>query len=348
MWCSRIVLREMDCMYSTFFDVYKLEEDEVKYKKSVAWKTAIGLQKVDDLEPSSYLYEIAKKHIEEDITFEYARELIKSYYIEKGIYESDSEEADKVSVRIVELISEDSFVFSPMEYINIHKRLFMDVFEHAGKIRDYNISKKEWVLDGRSVVYGSYFNLKETLEYDFSKEKEFSYIGLSKEELINHIARFISDLWQIHIFCEGNTRTTAVFLIKYLRWIGFEVDNTLFLDNSWYFRNSLVRANYSNYPLGVEETTLYLELFLENLLFKGNNDLSNKKLHINYLNGKDLSNNEIVLLNILKENSKITLEECACKMNKSLRTIKNIIKSLTEKNRLERVNGKKYGYWMIK
>ena len=191
-----------------------------------------------------------------------------------------TEEADKVSSRIAEILSETAFSFSPNEYISIHRKLFQGIYKHAGKIRDYNITKKEWVLDGATVMYGSASELRATLEYDFSQEKDYSYKGLSMDEIIHHLAVFVSRLWQIHIFGEGNTRTTAVFFIKYLRTLGFSATNDIFAENAWYFRNALVRANYTNLQKGIHETTEYLEAFLRNLLLNEKNELYNRNLHI--------------------------------------------------------------------
>ena len=157
------------------------------------------------------------------------------------------------------------------------------IYKHAGKIRDYNITKKEWVLDGATVIYGSASELRATLEYDFLQEKNFSYKYLSMDEIIHHLAVFISNLWQIHIFGEGNTRTTAVFFIKYLRILGFSATNDIFAENAWYFRNALVRANYTNLQKGIHETTEYLEVFLRNLLLNEKNELHNRNLHISGL-----------------------------------------------------------------
>ena len=215
-----------------------------------------------------------------------AQSLIDSYYEERPVHLSDdarTEEADKVSSRIAEILSESAFSFSPNEYISIHRKLFQGIYNHAGKIRDYNITKKEWVLDGATVVYGSASELRATLEYDFSQEKDFSYKGLSMDEILHHLAVFISRLWQIHIFGEGNTRTTAVFFIKYLRTLGFVATNDIFAENAWYFRNALVRANYTNLQKGIHETTEYLEVFLRNLLLNEKNELQNRNLHISGL-----------------------------------------------------------------
>lgn len=332
------------------FSQYKKEDNPEKERKIYAWQTAIGLQKVDNLTPSKYLYHIAKENIEDNLTFKEAHTLINNYYAEKTSESERTEEADKVSLRIAELISSNSFVFSTIEYLNIHKQLFDNIYDHAGKIRTFNISKSEWVLDGESVSYGNAYSLNDLLEYDFKQEKEFSYKNISNKEFISHIAKFISNLWQIHVFAEGNTRTTAVFLIKYLNTKGFKINNDLFEKHSWYFRNALVRANYSNYLLGISETTQYLEMFLENLLFNGNNDLSNKMLHITYANGayENLSQEEKNILYLMKEKPNITAEECAIKINKSLRTTKELIKTLKSKNLIIRVGAKKNGFWEVK
>ncbi len=248
-----------------------------------AWSTAIGLQDVDGLKPSEYLYETAKKSIDGEISVDEADALINNYYESRaGRLEDESrtEEADKVSARIAKLLSEKAFTFSPTQYIAIHRELFKGIYSHAGKIRDYNITKKEWVLDGDIVSYGGALDLREALEYDFAQEREFRYNGLTMDETIHHLAVFISRLWQIHVFGEGNTRTTAVFFIKYLRILGFKAENDLFAENSWYFRNALVRANYNNIKEGIYETTEFLEKFLMNFLLDENNELSNEEMHV--------------------------------------------------------------------
>ncbi len=272
------------------FKEYLRESEPDKAHKGYAWSTAIGLQAVDGLKPSKYLIDTAIQNIEGKITMKEAQNLIDSYYEERPVHLSDderTEEADKVSLRIAEILSEIAFSFSPNEYIAIHRKLFQGIYNHAGKIRDYNITKKEWVLDGATVMYGSASELKATLEYDFSQEKDFSYKGLSMDEIIHHLAVFISRLWQIHIFGEGNTRTTAVFFIKYLRTLGFAATNDIFAENAWYFRNALVRANYTNLQKGIHETTEYLELFLRNLLLNEQNELQNRNLHISGLLNKE-------------------------------------------------------------
>lgn len=274
-------MKEMQ-MNTDPFKEYLIEKDPTQKEKSYAWDTAIGLQAVDGLSPSGYLKETAAKNIKGEITLKEAYQLIESYYQEKPYHTEieRTEEADKVSVRIASLLTEKAFSFTPKEYVAIHRKLFTGIYPHAGQLRDYNITKKEWVLDGDSVIYGSATELEATLDYDFSQERAFSYRNLPTNAMIKHLAEFVARLWQIHIFCEGNTRTTAVFFIKYLHTLGFDVTNDIFAENAWYFRNAMVRANYNNYQKGVFATTEYLELFLRNLLLEETNPLKNRDLHI--------------------------------------------------------------------
>lgn len=264
------------------FKEYIKQSEPNKRDKGYAWHTAIGLQAVDGLKTSKYLIDTAIKNIEGDISIDEAQELLNTYYEEnpKANTEDRTEEADKVAVRIAKILSEKAFSFTPNEYISIHKKLFAGIYGHTGKLRDYNITKKEWVLNGATVLYGSASELRATLDYDFAEEKKFSYKNLSMEDIIHHLALFVSRLWQIHVFGEGNTRTTAVFFIKYLRTLGFDVTNDIFAENAWYFRNALVRANYNDLKNGVHETTEYLELFLRNLLLDEKNELHNRSMHI--------------------------------------------------------------------
>lgn len=264
------------------FKEYMKETEPNKRYKGYAWHTAIGLQAVDGLKTSEYLLHTAIRNIEGEISFEEANTLLQNYYEENPTRDATNrnEEADKVSARIAALISESSFSLTPNEYLSIHRKLFEDIYYNAGCIRDYNITKKEWVLNGATVIYGSATELKATLEYDIAEEKKFSYKNLSMEEIIHHLAVFISRLWQIHVFGKGNTRTTAVFFIKYLRTLGFDVTNDIFAENAWYFRNSLVRANYNDIKNGIHETTEFLEIFLRNLLLNENHPLHNRTLHI--------------------------------------------------------------------
>ena len=230
------------------FKEYIKQSEPSKREKGYAWHTAIGLQAVDGLKTSKYLIDMAIKNIEGDISIDEAQELLNAYYEEnpKSDKVDRTEEADKVAVRIAKILSEQAFSFTPNEYISIHKKLFAGIYEHAGKMREYNITKQEWILNGATVVYGSASELEATLEYDFSEEKKFSYKNLTMEEIIHHLAVFVSRLWQIHVFREGNTRTTAVFLIKYLGTLGFDVTNDIFAANAWYFRYALFRANYND------------------------------------------------------------------------------------------------------
>jgi len=272
------------------FDEYIRQIEPGKKEKGIIWQTAIGLQQVDGLNTSDYLIETAKQNIEGDITIDEAKKRIDDYYQtlagnkNADCHQDDrTEEADKVSARIAEILAEHTFTFSPIEYIGIHRRLFCGIYEFAGKIRGYNITKSEWALDGETVFYASADTIMETLEYDFREEKNFKYKGLTKQEQVEHIAKFVSGLWQVHAFGEGNTRATAVFTIKYLRAFGFKVENDMFAQNSRYFRNALVRANYNNYTNNVYATMKYLNRFFENLILGGNYILKNRELHIKFV-----------------------------------------------------------------
>ncbi|MDO5382186.1 MAG: Fic family protein [Eubacteriales bacterium] len=338
-----------------------------KIDKSNAWKTAIGLQDVDGLKPSQYLIETAKEHIEGKITISEADKRIQTYYEERqdrNEIEADTREADIVSVRIAKLLGEKTFKFSPVEWQNIHRKLFEGVFSHAGIIRDYNITKKEWVLKGDTVMYASYDSIRAALDYDFQQEEKFSYKGLSLEESVRHIAKFVSGIWQIHPFGEGNTRSTAVFIIKYLKTFGFTVSNETFAENSWYFRNALVRANYNDLQNGIHATTEFLELFFENLLMNADHELKNRYTHVDFQRESatqsdtekvlkcqndtlELSLEELAIINVLNNNPETTQKQIAELTGKSERTIKRRTVEMQDKGLICRENGKRNGKWKV-
>ena len=265
------------------FDEY-LRQGEPSQKESAEnWKTAIGLQAVDGLQPSAYLIDVAKRNIEGEITLDETRKLIDAYYQSKTVRtpkDEDEEEADKVSANIAKILASKTFAFNTNGYVSLHRRIFEGVFKHAGEIRQYDISKKEWVLEGDSVNYLNWEDLRRALDWDIEQEKNFQYKGLSDDEKIEHIAKFVSGIWQIHAFREGNTRTTAIFTIQYLRSLGYEVNNEMFAKHSWYFRNALVRANYRNIQKGIDYSPIYLVRFFRNLLLKDSWVLKNRSLHI--------------------------------------------------------------------
>ena len=265
------------------FDEY-LRQGEPSQKESAEnWKTAIGLQAVDGLQPSAYLIDVAKRNIEGEISLDETRKLIDSYYQSKTVRtpkDEDEEEADKVSANIAKILASKTFAFNTNGYVSLHRRIFEGVFKHAGEIRQYDISKKEWVLEGDSVNYLNWEDLRRALDWDIEQEKNFSYKGLTDDEKIEHIAKFISGIWQIHAFREGNTRTTAIFTIQYLRSLGYEVNNEMFAKHSWYFRNALIRANYRNIQKGIDNSPIYLVRFFRNLLLKDSWVLKNRYLHI--------------------------------------------------------------------
>jgi fido (protein-threonine AMPylation protein)/biotin operon repressor len=269
--------------YMTSFDEYLRQGEPSKRESAANWQTAIGLQAVDGLQPSAYLLEVAGRNIEGEISLEESRRLIDSYYQSKAARtpkEEEEEEADKVSANIARILKSRTFAFNANGYTSLHRRIFDGVFKHAGKLRNYDITKRERVLDGDTVNYLNWEDLGRAVDYDIEQEKAFSYRGLGRDAIVEHIARFVSGLWQIHAFCEGNTRTTAVFTIQYLRSMGFDVDNRMFALHSWYFRNALVRANYRNVKKGIDYTPVYLVRFFQNLLYADQWDLKSRYLHI--------------------------------------------------------------------
>lgn len=360
--------------YIQGLDEYIRQGEPQEQERGRAWQTAIGLQEVDGLKTSPYLLETARRHIEGDITISEAKQLIDSYYKSqtgrKEVEDERTEEADKVSARITELLQEQTFSFSPAQLTSIHRRLFEGVYKFAGRIRDYNITKQEWVLRGETVYYASADTINETLDYDMGQERNYSYEGKSINEAISHLTRFCANLWQIHAFGEGNTRSTAVFMIKYLKTLGFKVTNDLFATNSWYFRNALVRANYSNLQEGITETTIYLERFFRNMLLGETTPLRNREMHLdwkpearsqsakissqsakglvqsaNFAQGlpskcKNCTLEEIAVLRIIQQNPSAQQKIVAKEIGKSERTVKTITARLTELGIIKRSKGK--------
>ena len=355
--------QEHDWQYD--LDEYIRQGEPDRSEKSAAWQTAIGLQDVDGLRTSEYLLETAKEHIEGKIDIATAQKRIYSYYEQRDVRmtaEQDTKEADIVASRIAELLAEKTFQFSPAELQSIHRRLFAGVFKTAGQFRTYNISKKEWVLNGKSVFYAAFDSIRDTLDYDFGQEKAFSYSELDAVQAIKHIAKFISGIWQIHPFCEGNTRTTAVFMIKYLQTFGFNVSNQVFAENSWYFRNALVRANFNDLQNNIHSTTVFLEQFMENLLTGAQHDLKNRYMHVDYSDAAqsatqsakaDVSKcqnctlEELAILQAIAQNPAITQRKLAAITGTSERTIMRRTVDLQEKGLLRRKNGKRNGLWEI-
>jgi fido (protein-threonine AMPylation protein) len=368
------------------FDQYIRQGEPSRKEKAHIWQTAIGLQDVDGLKPSQYLLANAKANIEGDITIAEVKKRLDSYYKQERkkiphTLEGDrSEEADKVSANIAEILSEKTFVLSPTELVAIHRRLFSGVAGmrvKVGEYRDYNITKSEWVLDGATIYYAAADTIAETLAYDFGEEKKFKYKGLSKRETVERIAAFISGIWQIHPFGEGNTRTVAVFAIKYLRTFGYKAENDLFAKNSWYFRNALVSANYNDRQNNIHATNEFLLKFLGNLLLGEKNLLQNRRLHIRWQPSDDnladigatakgsasaqtafgqmfgvkfgvkLGANQKRILEMIAGNPYATAVEMAGKLQISKRAVEINIAKLKARGILTRIGADKNGHWQI-
>ncbi len=322
---------------------------ESKYNKKYLIETARGLQDVDGLKNSSYFTNQTNRYIKGEITLDELDKIITSYYKNKPKPEDRSDEADIVATKIAKKIGEDAFTFSIGQLQSVHKFLFNGLIDNAGEFRTYNFIKKEWVLEYDTVTYGDYRELEEMLAYDFKEEKKFNYKGLSVDKIIEHLADFVSKLWQIHAFSEGNTRTVATFFIKYLRTLGIDVTNDTFKNNSWYFRNALVRANYTNISKGIYEDKSFLVKFLRNLILKEKNILRNRDMLIQEdPKPKFISiNRDDKLIDAIECNPTITTNELSSQLKVSIRTVKNILKRLQEEKTIKRVGGKKLGYWKI-
>lgn len=362
------------------FEQYIIQGEPGRKERAENWQVAIGLQAVDGLKPSHYLLQTAQDHIEERISIDEVERRIAAYYqTEEGRREeAGTDEADGVSARIARLLAEYTFTFSPAMLASIHRRLFDGILPRAGRYRQTNIKKREWVLDGASVLYSSCDMIGATLDYDFEQERQFSYKGIDLPRVVKRISNFVSGIWQIHPFGEGNTRTTAVFTIKYLRQLGYKVDNDPFKANSWYFRNALVRANYQNLPAGVERTTEYLELFFRNLLMGEKNELKNRYLHIRW---KEMSSgvaegqmeestqkdiwstqkstqktdagsqkkvdSSQKILEMMADNAFVTTDAIAKELGISRRAVAKHTAKLKEKGILRRIGPDKGGHWEV-
>ena len=366
------------------FDEY-LRQGEPSQKESAEnWKTAIGLQAVDGLQPSAYLIDVAKRNIKGEISLDETRKLIDSYYQSKTVRtpkDEDEEEADKVSANIAKILASKTFAFNTNGYVSLHRRIFEGVFKHAGEIRQYDIAKKEWVLEGDSVNYLNWEDLRRALDWDIEQEKNFLYKGLTDDEKIEHIAKFISGIWQIHAFREGNTRTTAIFTIQYLRSLGYEVNNEMFAKHSWYFRNALVRANYRNINKDIEYSPIYLVRFFRNLLLGESWVLKNRYLHIDptdewkvqprlatpqvphtphqKVDRKGGQKTEKVgrkggqktkesILSLIASDPFVTTNEMSKRLKINRSAISKHIKKLKEDHIIERIGPDKGGKWIIK
>lgn len=355
------------------FEQYIIQGEPGRKERAENWQVAIGLQAVDGLKPSNYLLQTAQDHIEERISMDEVERRIAAYYqTEEGRREeAGTDEADGVSARIARLLAEDTFTFSPAMLASIHRHLFDGILPHAGRYRQTNIKKYEWVLDGKSVLYSSCDMIGATLDYDFEQERQFSYKGIGLPQVVKHISNFVSGIWQIHPFGEGNTRTTAVFTIKYLRQLGYKVDNDPFKAHSWYFRNALVRANYQNLPAGVERTMEFLELFFRNLLMGEKNELKNRYLHIRWeemargvaegqqeestqknigssqKGTQKTADSSQKILDMMVENAYITTEAIAKELGISRRAVAKHTAKLKEKGVLRRIGPDKGGHWEV-
>ncbi len=349
---------------------YLVAKEPGRRERAENWRVAIGLQKVDGLEVSPYLVKTARRNIEGEISAEDARRIVRQYYEEKppGADPEAHGEADHTSTNINAILAEPAFRLSPEYYLGLHRRIFAGVFPFAGKLRTVNLTKKEWVLDGETVHYTPFTEIAASLDWDFRNEREYRYPARDKAALVAHFAAFVSGLWQIHPFREGNTRTAAVFAAKYLRELRFKnVSNEPFAEHAWFFRNALVRANYEDLAHGIERTTAPLEAFFRNILLGERNELKNRYLHIRAaelglvapigatkpdvtinvtINDTiQLTDIERKIAAILRKTPTTTRAELSVESGLSSRQIQRILDSLKTKMGLRRVGSRKTGRW---
>ena len=360
----------MDDFFKEFSGYFEAKEPG-RRERADAWATGIGLQAVDGLRPSKFLIKTARRHIEGKITQEEARRILRDYYEakdERNRPDPECEECDRASERIAAIINESGFAFSPEYLKSVHRKLFRGLLKSAGKYRDINIRKHEWVLKDDSVIYASKDDIEALVKSDFKDEEAFDYSGLSAEAMIPHFVNFISYLWQRHPFREGNTRTIAVFAIKYLRSLGYTVTNNMFKENSWYFRNALVRANYMGRGKNAGRTQAYLITFFRNLLLGENNELKSRYLLIGCDHeppqfGREVSmkppkrdlksvlksslKNERLILGAMRENAAVTIPQLMSATGLSRSGAKKVIDRLRSAGRLRRVGPDKGGHWEV-
>lgn len=351
------------------FDEYIRQGEPDQREKAGIWSVAIGLQQVDGLQTSDFLRQTARRNIEGEISIEEAGKVVREYYMSKSQHDAvneDEQEADRVSANIAAILRSKTFNFSTLGYTSVHRRIFDGVMKHAGELRKYDITKKEWVLQGDTVLYLNWEDLRMALDYDLEQEKNFSYVGLSSDDMIAHLTKFVSGLWQIHAFSEGNTRTTAVFTILYLRSLGWKVDNDMFAKHAWYFRNALVRANYHNVQKGIDYTFTYLERFFRNLLLGEAWDLRSRYLHIaapeewrvqpqimkktsvqtEKTSGKK-PKTSVQIVHLLRDNPTYTAETIAQLLGKTTRAIEMQLAKLSQQQIISHDGPNKGGRWIV-
>lgn len=256
----------------------KIELDE--NRKILFWKTAIALQAVEGLETSEDLMEIARQNVAGEISAKKAANQAKKI--------DDENHANLVAARMFEILSQTSKsaefyrnFLSQGTLQNIHRKLFEGILENAGEYRKKNIAKREWALDGELLLYPPAKNIANSLEKILSQERKFSFDDLENSQIANHIANFISDLWQIHPFEKYNTQTIAIFFIKYLEHFGLDFSDETLARRPVYFRNSLVRSAYSDGEK-IKADAKYFERLVQNILCSAKNELDYKAIHIKY------------------------------------------------------------------
>lgn len=252
-------------MDETYEKVTKQYQDYSKSKEY--WDVAKGLQAVDNLKTSEYLDVLIDENLSGKKTYEQVEADIKNYYHNNSLESSRESEADLSATRISKLLNIPDFRLTKDELRYTHRFIFEGVFpenlkDYVGIFRNKDIRKNEDILNGKSVIYTSHERISDYLDNDLNEEKE--RIKNEKINDIKHLSRFISNIWNIHPFFEGNTRAIAAFILRYLRKNGININNDLFKENSKYFRNALVLSSDNETRQVVDYS--YLESFLTKLI----------------------------------------------------------------------------------
>ena len=179
-------------------------------------------------------------------------------------------EAEYTSIRLAELVIGESVSrFDFVALCDMHHYIFQDIYEWAGKIRIINIEKSEPALGGISIEYSDCFDIEKDATYVLDKMNHYAWEKVSIEEVAEIFSKYLAELWKVHPYREGNTRTVITFCSQFIESKGFYIDSDLFKDNAQYMRTALVAANALFSDLGDKRKPEYLEKIVLDALERG-------------------------------------------------------------------------------
>lgn len=264
------------------FGEYLHQSNPETKKRAYIWAAAIGLQATDGLRTTDKMRNTARRHIENQISLDEARQDIWRHYEDNPATtpeQTKEQEADKTAFNIARILFSGQAVdFSTDGYLNLHRQVFDGVYDHAGQLRTCDLVKKEWVLEKNTVIYLHWEEIRIALDSNFDFKENINYQHRKGRELVDWISQFTAAVWHIHPFNEGNTRTTAVMAILIARSLGHDLHTDVFAEHSWYYRNAMVRANYMDLDRNVHIHPEFLIRFYSNWLLGEQWDLRNRYL----------------------------------------------------------------------